>query len=128
MPKINFIPPVAFDILKFKNPVIWLAKSIFALTQEPDFSQICSFDRIIKVIMVLDLNPKNLHINGLIFAKSKKPYFWGVFGHYPKMRFLPEMRFLPLRQPNFMRSSRKILWAVSEKMHLPIDILTVVKS
>ena len=34
--------------------------------------------------MMHDLNPKNLHINGLIFfAKSKKPYFQGNFGHYP---------------------------------------------
>ena len=30
MQKINFITPLAFDILKLKNPAIWLAKSIFA--------------------------------------------------------------------------------------------------
>ena len=37
--------------------------------------------------MVHDLNPKNLHINGLsifFFAKSKKPYFPGILGHYPE--------------------------------------------
>ena len=35
--------------------------------------------------MVHDLNPTNLHINGLFFfAKTKKPFFGTVFGHYPK--------------------------------------------
>ena len=56
------------------------------LIQEPDFSQTCGFNRIIKVIMVHDWNPENLHIKGILFfcAKSKKPYFWGVLGHYPQ--------------------------------------------
>ena len=30
MQKINFITPIAFEILKLKNPAIGLAKSIFA--------------------------------------------------------------------------------------------------
>ena len=30
MQKINFITPIAFEILKLKNPAIWLAESIFA--------------------------------------------------------------------------------------------------
>ena len=30
MQKINFITPIVFEILKLKNPAIWLAKSIFA--------------------------------------------------------------------------------------------------
>ena len=29
MPKINFITPIVFEILKFKNLAIWFAKSIF---------------------------------------------------------------------------------------------------
>ena len=33
--------------------------------------------------MVHDLNPKNLKVNGInFFAKSEKPYFWGLFGNY----------------------------------------------
>ena len=40
--------------------------------------------------MVHDLNPKNLHINKLIFLQNpKKPYLQGIFGHYPRMRFFP---------------------------------------
>ena len=34
--------------------------------------------------MVHDLNPKNLHINGLYFSKSKKLYFGSVLGYYPQ--------------------------------------------
>ena len=93
------------------------------------FSQTCVFNRIIKVIMVHDLNPKHLHINGLFFsAKSKKSYLWGVFGHYPQHEIFSQkscsVSFLPLRHPNFKRSFRKILYAVLEKTLLPSDILT----
>ena len=35
------------------------------LTQEQDFSQTRGFNKMIKVIMVHDLNPKDLTINGL---------------------------------------------------------------
>ena len=35
------------------------------LTPEPDFSQTCTFTRIINVTVMHDLNPKNLHINGV---------------------------------------------------------------
>ena len=63
----------------------WL-RAFSHLTQESDFSQTCCFNRIMKVIMVYDSNPKNLSINRLFFffAKSKKRYFGGVFEHYPK--------------------------------------------
>ena len=38
----------------------------------------------------LDLNHKNLHINELIFfAKSKKPYCGGIFGHCPQTEMFP---------------------------------------
>ena len=30
MQKINFITPIVFEILKLKNPAVWLAESIFA--------------------------------------------------------------------------------------------------
>ena len=33
--------------------------------------------------MAHDLNPNNVHINGLFFTKPKKLYFGGIFEHYP---------------------------------------------
>ena len=129
MQKINVISPTVFEILKmFKNPANW-PRAFLHLTPEPDFSQTCRFNRTIKVIMVHDLNPKNLHINGQIFfAKSKKPYFWGAFEYYPQNEIFSQksgsISFSPLRHPNFMRSFRKILRALLQKMRLPTDILT----
>ena len=96
-------------------------RAFLCLTQEADFSQTYSFNRIIKVIVVHDLNPKTLTFNGLFFCKTQKTYFWGVFGQYPKNL---AVNFLPLRHPNFMRSFRKILWAILEKTRLPTDVLT----
>ena len=49
--------------------------------------------------MVHDLNPKNLHITGIIFfAKSKKPYFQGIFGYYLFLGIIPKMPFFPKMQ------------------------------
>ena len=66
-----------------------------------------------------DLNPKNLHMNGLIFLQNKKPPIFRVLlGIIPKLRFFPKnlaVIFLVVRHSNFMRSFRKILWAVLEK-------------
>ena len=47
----------------------WL-QALFFLTREPDFSQPCHFNRIIKVIMAHDLNSKNLHFNGQISLQN----------------------------------------------------------
>ena len=69
MQKINLIPAIVFEIKILQSD--W-PRAFLYLTREPDFSQ----------IMVHDINPKNLDINGLFFAKSKKLYLWGVFGHY----------------------------------------------
>ena len=56
-------------------------------------------------------------------VKSKIPPFWGVFGHYPQNEIVSlksgSVIFLPLRDPNFMTSFRKILSAVLEKTRLP---------
>ena len=125
MQKINFIPPIVFEISDW-------AREFLHLTQEPHFSQTCVFNRIINVIMMHDLNPKNLQINRLIFflilENPKKPYFWGVLGHFAQNEIVPQksgsISFLPLRPPNFMRSFRKIVWAVLEKTSLSSDILT----
>ena len=77
-----------------------------------------------------DLNPKNLHINGLFFCKKQKnPVLGGVFEHYSRNEIFTQkfgrVSFLPLRHPNFMRSFRKIPSAVLEKTRLPTCILTV---
>ena len=110
MQKINFIPPIVFEISDW-------AREFLHLTQEPHFSQTCVFNKIINVIMMHDLNPKNLQINRLIFflilENPKKPYFWGVLGHFAQNETVPQksgsISFLPLRPPNFMRSFRKIV-------------------
>ena len=81
-------------------------RAFLHLTQETYFSQTCSFNSIIiNTIMVHDLNPKNLYINGLFFflffffAKSKKPYFRGVFGCSPQNEIFSQksssLSFLP---------------------------------
>ena len=52
----------------------------------------------------------------LFFAKSKKPFFGGVFGDYPQNEIFSQtfdsVSFLPLRRPNFVRSFREILWSI----------------
>ena len=59
-----------------------MAKSIFAFSLENQIN------RITKVIMVHDLNQKNLHINGLYFCKIKKNPILGVFlGIIPNIIF-----------------------------------------
>ena len=78
----NYIYPIVFEILKFKFDRL---TAFLHLTGESYFSQISGFNKIIKVIMVHDLNPNNLHINGLVFfCKIQKTLFFGIFGHYPK--------------------------------------------
>ena len=37
MQEISFIPSIVFDILKFKNPTIWLGESIFAFKSRTRF-------------------------------------------------------------------------------------------
>ena len=87
------------------------------LTRQPDFFQTCGFNKIIKAIVVHNLNTKNLHINGFFFSKSQKTYFW--VGIIPKIRFFSQMSssisFLRLKHSNFKRSLREILWAILEK-------------
>ena len=79
MQEIHFILPIAFKILKLKILKSDWPKAFLHLSQEPDFSQTCGFNRIIKVIMVQDFNPKNLHINGIFFCKILKSLFRGFF-------------------------------------------------
>ena len=61
------------------------------------------------------------------FCKIRKPYFVGVFERFPQNEIFLQKSgtgsFLPLQQPNFMRSFKKIIRAVLEKTCLPTDIL-----
>ena len=110
MHKINCIPPIVFEILKFKNPAIWLA--------ENHKRHYCVW-----------FKPKNLHINGLFCCKIQKTLFWGcrwaLFSKWDFFQKIQLCQFFNLkRHPNFMKSFRKILWSVLEKTHLPTDIMT----
>ena len=41
--------------------------------------------------MVHDLNSKqSINHSTTFFAKSKKPYFWGVLGQYPQNEIFPK--------------------------------------
>ena len=93
-----------------KSQSVWPG-AFLHLTPEPDFSQTCTFTRIINVTVMHDLNPKNLHINGVFFlTKCKKNFFF--FLHYPQNAIFSQKsscQFFPLT-------------------HWHTDILTVVKS
>ena len=60
-----------------KSQSVWPG-AFLHLTPEPDFSQTCTFTRIINVTVMHDLNPKNLHINGVFFFDKiqKKLFFF----------------------------------------------------
>ena len=62
------------------------------------------------------------------FLQNSKKLFWECFWVSSQNDIFFQksgsISFLPLRRPNFMRSFRKILWTMSEKMCLPTDILT----
>ena len=64
----------------------------------------------------------------VVVAKSKKLYFEFFGGHYSQNEIFSQksdpVNFLPLRQPNFLWSFRKILYAVLGKTCLPADMLT----
>ena len=79
-------------ILKSYNLIVQEHFCIFPIFA--DFPQTCGFNRIIRVVMVHDLNSKNLRITGLyFFCKIKKAQFWGCFGALsPKWDFFPKIR------------------------------------
>ena len=67
---------------RLKNTEISLAKPFLAITWEQDFSQACSFHRML-------MNHKNFHFtqipdktNDAIFLKSPKTMFWGHFWQF----------------------------------------------
>ena len=128
MQKINFIPPIVFEILKFKNTAIWLAEGIFAFYLKTRFFQTCCFQNH-KVHYGAWFKFRKFTHQWTIFLKyPKTPIFRVFWGIVPKIRFFSQkfgsVSFSTLRHPNFMRSFRKALWAVLEKTRLPTDILT----
>ena len=107
----------AFEILKFKNPAIWLVafnlRACLHLTWEPDFSQTCNYGAWFKP-------QESTHRWTFFFClRNPKNTILRVFlDIIPKMRFFPKnlaVTCLPLKCCNFMRSFRKILWSDSEK-------------
>ena len=109
----NFITPIDFEMLKFKNPAIWLAKSIFVFNSRTTFFFDMQFQQNDKGNYGQWFKPKKpTHPWAFfLFAKSKQSYFRGVFWHYPQ-------------KSGSIRSVRKILRDAFEKMHLPTIILT----
>ena len=65
------------------------------------------------LLMVHDLNQKNLHINGLFFLQNpkKKTILGMFFGHYPQNEIFSQkydsFSFLPFRLFNFLSSFEK---------------------
>ena len=90
---------------QLKNTEISLAKSqepFLAVTWEPDFSQACSFRRML-------MNHKNLHFteipdktNDVIFLKSPKTLFMGHF--WPLLVIFPWWKF-------FQKITHNYIWA-----------------
>ena len=79
---------------RLKNTETSLTKSHFWLTWEPDFSQACSFCRML-------INHKNFHFtqipdktNDVIFLKVQKTMFLGIF--YNFWSFLPDVDFFQI--------------------------------
>ena len=80
MPKIKVIYYSVSELLTIKEYINLIGRESFlAITWEPDFSQACSFHRML-------MNNKNFHftqipdkINDMIFLKSPKTMFVGRF-------------------------------------------------
>ena len=80
-------------IKEYWNLIGW--EPFLAITWEPDFSQACSFCRML-------MNHKNFHFTKLpdknddvIFLKSPKAMFWAIFGHFCLMEIFSKNLALP---------------------------------
>ena len=89
MKKINLIPPLVFEILKFKNLAIWLADSIFGFNLRTTFFPDMRYEQKYKGDYGSWFKPKKFTHQSIIYiyiyiyiAKSKKPYICDVFVHY----------------------------------------------
>ena len=119
--KIHFIPPIVFEIFKFKKPEIWLAKSILAFNSRTRFFPDMLWFKPIKFTY------QQIFFLKFLRGKKKKKRFWGVLGNYLQNEIFFQksgsVSFLSLMQPNFMRSFRKFLLAVWEKTRLLSETL-----
>ena len=126
----NFVSPIVFEILKFKNLAIWLAELIFAFNSRNRFFPDMQFWQNHKAYGAWFRPKKATHqltIFFFFFFQNSRNLSWGVLGNYPQNKTFSKksssVSFLLLRHPNFMRSFRKILWAMLEKTRLLTDIL-----
>ena len=84
--KIHFIPPIVFEIFKFKKPEIWLAKSILAFNSRTRFFP-----------DMLWFKPIKFTYQQIFFLKflrgKKKKTILGCFGELsPKWDIFPKIR------------------------------------
>ena len=107
MQKINFIPPIVFEILKFKNLAIWLAEGIFAFYLKTRFFQTCCFQNH-KVHYGAWFKFRKFTYQWTIFLK---PLFLGCFGALSqKYDFFPKIRlfqFFNLKAPKLHEKFQK---------------------
>ena len=72
----------ATSFLRFyilKNPTIWLAGSILAITRDPKFCQICWSNINNNISSRFRLFPRKTNMTKF-FKKSKNPYLWAILG------------------------------------------------
>ena len=116
MQKINFISPIVFEMLKLKNPAIWLAESIFALNSRTRFFADRQFQQNHKSSYDAWFEPKKSTHQWTIFLLNKKNPILGVFlDIIPKMRFFTKNPALSVFYPWGTLTS----WEVSEKSYEP---------
>ena len=129
-----------FRCFSLQNPVIKLAKSIFAYNSRTQFFPDIQFSQNHKDNYSALFKPKKSTHQWISFNKifiinwnPKKPYFGVILGPYPQNVIFSKkssfVNFLPLRHPNFIRIFRKISSPVlGEKgvADLLADLLTAV--
>ena len=80
-----------FEILKLRNPAIWLAESNFAFNSRTRFFPDMRFQQNHKGHCGAWFKPKkSAQQTFFCFAKCKKPIFVEFLGIIPKMRFFPK--------------------------------------
>ena len=79
---------------RLKNTEISLAESLFWLTWEPDFSQACSFHRMLMNHVNFNFTQIPSNTNGMIILKSPKTmslsHFWPFLVIFAQYRFFPK--------------------------------------
>ena len=111
MQKINFMPPIIFEILKFKNAAIWLAKSVFAFNSRTRFFPEMWFQH---GHFSAWFKSKKSAGQWTIFFENQNKTIFGVFWPItPKWDFFPKNPTLLAFYPYSTLTS----WEVSEKSY-----------